>query len=260
LYAAGTFSGFSAAGAAVGGSSLALGPAITLGMNPFGGSPSAKFSAPVPSGVVNSSPVKPGGADAVGQSAAPGPMQEASPLMYPRNEFPNSCELMGACLAQDAGSPMTGTEGSSSGDSNTRDQGDLGADVVMTVLPLPTPTKIRLGVGASKILMRALILAKYVRLPGWAAHHVVAFGARAAAPARAVLRRFNIPINSAANGVFLPGSSKVANPIGAAVHSKLHTKAYFQAVNDALAQATSQGHALDILTDIRKALLSGGFP
>ena len=117
-----------------------------------------------------------------------------------------------------------------------------------------------MAIGASRYLGRALILAGHIRLPGWAAHHVVAVSAKAAAPARAVLQRFGIKLNQAANGVFLPASTKVVNPIGAAVHSKLHTRAYYNAVNDALAQATSKDDALQILSNIQEALLKGGFP
>lgn len=162
-------------------------------------------------------------------------------------------------LAQDAGGPATGAEGaSSSGDSATRDQGTLGADVVATILPLPTPQKLRLTLRGSRLLARALIAAGHLRLPGWAAHHIVALNAKAAAPARAALAKFGIRANEAVNGVFLPASTKVANPIGAAVHSKLHTNQYYQMVNQLLGSATNRAEAEAALDYIRQALLSGG--
>jgi hypothetical protein len=75
VYAASSASGFSLSGLFTGGSgpSAAAG-AVGLGANvlqtvtghPFGKSPDARFTAPAPSAVSNSSPVKPGAADAVG--------------------------------------------------------------------------------------------------------------------------------------------------------------------------------------------------
>ncbi len=73
-----------------------------------------------------------------------------------------------------------------------------------------------------------------MRPAGAATHHIVAGGAEAAAPARAVLQRFGIGINDAVNGVFLPASRAAPNAAGAAVHSTVHTRAYYQAVNEAL--------------------------
>lgn len=69
----------------------------------------------------------------------------------------------------------------------------------------------------------------------------------AAAPAREVLKRWGIGINDAANGVFLPATLKSPNPIGAAVHSTLHTEAYYQAVNRALRRVKTRQEALQVL-------------
>ncbi|MCB9507772.1 MAG: AHH domain-containing protein [Myxococcales bacterium] len=110
----------------------------------------------------------------------------------------------------------------------------------------------------SQILGRALQAAGQVRPPGVSAHHIVASSARAAAPARAVLARFGIQINSAVNGVFLPSFRRSPNPLGAAVHSMVHTRAYYQAVNEALRQATTRAEALEVLDALRQALLGGG--
>lgn len=93
-----------------------------------------------------------------------------------------------------------------------------------------------------------------------AAHHIVAGGAARSAPARAVLQRFGIGIDEAANGVFLPQNLKSLNPAGAAVHSTVHTDRYYAAVNQLLGRATSRQQVIQSLAYIRQRLLSGGFP
>ena len=110
----------------------------------------------------------------------------------------------------------------------------------------------------SRALGQALEAAGHVRPAGSAAHHIVAGGAKAAAPARAALQRFGIGINDAANGVFLPASRAAPNASGAAVHSTLHTRAYYEAVNDALGQAKTRTEALEVLGALRQGLLGGG--
>jgi hypothetical protein len=65
-----------------------------------------------------------------------------------------------------------------------------------------------------------------------------------------VLQKFGIGINEASNGAFLP----------ATVHRPLHTKAYLNAVNEALAKATTRQEAIGILQDIGRAIQAGGFP
>lgn len=75
-----------------------------------------------------------------------------------------------------------------------------------------------------------------------------------------VLQRFGIGINDAGNGVFLPGRMTSPNATGAAVHSQIHTSAYYEEVNSLLGQATTRAEALDALTYIRSQLQSGGFP
>ena len=111
---------------------------------------------------------------------------------------------------------------------------------------------------SSRALGQALEAAGHIRPPSSAAHHIVAGGAEAAAPARAVLERFGIGINDAANGVFLPATRAAPNAAGAAVHSTLHTRAYYQAVNESLGQASTRAEALDVLGALRQGLLGGG--
>jgi hypothetical protein len=57
---------------------------------------------------------------------------------------------------------------------------------------------------------------------------------------------------------FLPRNLGSANPSGAAVHSSVHTGAYYETVNELMLGATSQGEALDALAYLRGGLLSGG--
>lgn len=70
--------------------------------------------------------------------------------------------------------------------------------------------------------------------------------------------RFGIGINDAANGVFLPASRAAPNAAGGAVHSTLHTGAYYQTVNQMLLGATTRAEAEAALAAVRQALLSGG--
>ncbi|MBO1269295.1 AHH domain-containing protein [Arthrobacter cavernae] len=93
-----------------------------------------------------------------------------------------------------------------------------------------------------------------------AAHHIVAWNAKRAASGRDVLSTFGIGIDDAVNGVFLPRSSKSSNPTGAAVHSRIHTKDYYEQVNDLLQGASSTDEVIDALDYVRSRLLSGGFP
>lgn len=111
---------------------------------------------------------------------------------------------------------------------------------------------------SSKALGQSLEAAGHARLPGSAAHHIVAGNAPAALRAREVLRRFGIGINDAANGVFLPASRAIPNAAGAAVHSTVHTNSYYMTVNQTLATATTRAEAEMALEAIRRALLSGG--
>jgi uncharacterized protein RhaS with RHS repeats len=103
---------------------------------------------------------------------------------------------------------------------------------------------------SSKALGQALEAAGYARPAGSAEHHIVAGNARKAASARVPLQRSGVGINQAQNGVFLSES----------VHAGIHTNAYYEAVNNAMAQATTREHALEVLNAIRQAILSGRFP
>jgi len=113
---------------------------------------------------------------------------------------------------------------------------------------------IRLGGSAfgpsSRALGQALEAAGWARPAGSAAHHLVAGSAAGAAPARAALQRFGIGINEATNGVFLPVGT----------HARIHTNAYYNAVNSALGQAATHGEAVQALQLIRQSVAAGSFP
>jgi RHS repeat-associated protein len=120
-----------------------------------------------------------------------------------------------------------------------------GVGLALNLLPIG-----RVARASSRALGRALEIAGHVRAPGAAAHHLVAGAAKRAAPARSVLQKFGIGINEAANGVFLSGS----------VHSPIHTREYYETVNELLGGAESRQQALEALEAIRQGVLSGGFP
>jgi A nuclease family of the HNH/ENDO VII superfamily with conserved AHH len=74
------------------------------------------------------------------------------------------------------------------------------------------------------------------------------------------LKKFNIGINDVTNGVFLPANRATQVIAGETIHSTLHTKGYYDAVNAALAKAATRQQAINILQDIRMALQSGDYP
>lgn len=85
---------------------------------------------------------------------------------------------------------------------------------------------------ASSVKLAENLKAAGVERPiGAAAHHIVAGAARVAQPARDVLQKFNIGINNAVNGVFLPANVNSPNPAGSTVHSTMHTNSYYMLVN-----------------------------
>ncbi|MCB9654684.1 MAG: AHH domain-containing protein [Deltaproteobacteria bacterium] len=111
---------------------------------------------------------------------------------------------------------------------------------------------------AATLLGPALEAAGHVRPASSAAHHIVADNAPAAAQTRAILQRFGIGINDAANGVFLPARRAAPSAAGAALHSPAHTNAYDQTVNRMLGAATPRAEAEAALSAVRSALFSEG--
>ncbi|MGD9722012.1 MAG: AHH domain-containing protein [Pirellulales bacterium] len=114
---------------------------------------------------------------------------------------------------------------------------------------------------STRKLARNMEKAGIKRPPNTAAHHIVPAALDkfpSAGKARAILAKFGIDLQNAANGVYLP--SKFDNAVKAAYHGTLHTKEYFDEVYARLRVAKSAEEALDILNEIRRDLLSGKFP
>lgn len=57
-----------------------------------------------------------------------------------------------------------------------------------------------------------------------AAHHIVAGGSQKSKEARAILRKYGVGINDAANGVYLPTAKNVSN---ATYHPSMHSEVYY---------------------------------
>lgn len=110
---------------------------------------------------------------------------------------------------------------------------------------------------SSRVLARALEASGTPRPQGAAAHHIVAGNAPRAQAARNMLARHGVGINEAANGVFLPANAASPNLSGAAVHSSLHTRHYYETVNKLLSGARSRAQVLVRLALLRKKLLTG---
>lgn len=126
-------------------------------------------------------------------------------------------------------------------------------DAIAPVYPLENLLFI-LGTGGlvriSSALARALIRAGISRAASSDAHHVVALNAKPARPAREILQRFGIGLNDDSNGVFLPEAQ----------HDHMHTNAYYDAVNEALAGVTTKAEVEEILRSIARKLEAGTFP
>ncbi|MDR6882436.1 RHS repeat-associated core domain-containing protein [Bacillus sp. 3255] len=89
-----------------------------------------------------------------------------------------------------------------------------------------------------------------------AAHHIVAAIDGRAKIAQDILNKYNVDIDSAYNGVFLPTSDGFVE----SNHRRIHTNVYYDNVNSLLSGAKSQDDVIDILDDIRDQLTNGTFP
>jgi hypothetical protein len=70
---------------------------------------------------------------------------------------------------------------------------------------------------------------------------------------------WNIDLNDAANGVWLPGSQSAHDSVGS-YHTRLHNSDYRRAIDEAFEGVTSREAALAVLRDIRLQLEAGTFP
>ena len=112
-------------------------------------------------------------------------------------------------------------------------------------------------VADSRVLRNNLISAG-VKAPNYknTVHHIVAGKSQYAEESRKILAKYGIGINDAANGVFLPTVKGVSD---AAYHPGLHTKAYYERVNELLRSANSKEEVLQVLAEISRQLASGTF-
>jgi hypothetical protein len=107
----------------------------------------------------------------------------------------------------------------------------------------------------SATLVENLAESGEVRAVGEAAHHIVAKAAPRAEQARRVLQQAGVKINEAVNGVVLPAVKNYAGK--AANHLTLHTNAYYDWVNQRLANAQTREEVIETLKSIKDALLNG---
>jgi A nuclease family of the HNH/ENDO VII superfamily with conserved AHH len=96
---------------------------------------------------------------------------------------------------------------------------------------------------------------------GSEAHHIVPSNAGDARmdALRAQLAAWDIDLNSAANGVWLPGPNAPEDASGA-YHRRLNNEVYDRAVISKLNEATTRDDAIRILNDIANQLANGDFP
>jgi len=71
------------------------------------------------------------------------------------------------------------------------------------------------------------------------------------------LQKLGVDLNSAGNGVFLPGCGK-SKAVGM-IHCGKHTKAYEEEVARRLSDANDEVDAINILSEIRNELLNNTF-
>lgn len=91
-----------------------------------------------------------------------------------------------------------------------------------------------------------------------AAHHIVGETSKGAKPSRDILKKHNIDINGAENGVFLPNKNNQDNMSGI-LHNGRHPDIYLDTVNEKIALADKYGGkqgVLDALSDMRNTLSS----
>lgn len=149
-------------------------------------------------------------------------------------------------------SPDLSDDGAESEDDDSS-AGSLAGDAIYPDYTLEN-LLLLLGTGGfgriSSALARALIRAGIARAANFDTHHVVASRALRADPARKILQRFGIGFDDSVNGAFLPKAQ----------HEHLHTNAYYDAVNKALAGATTKAEVEAGLRSIARQLESGTFP
>jgi len=118
--------------------------------------------------------------------------------------------------------------------------------------------RIKLGGGANSTTLSNNLEAVGVPKPtGTQAHHIVGGVSQYGKEMQAKLKAYGIDLNSAMNGVFLPGCGS-SKAIGM-VHCGKHTEAYEIEVFKLLKNANTREELINRLNDIRNELLSGAF-
>jgi hypothetical protein len=96
--------------------------------------------------------------------------------------------------------------------------------------------------------------------PGYRPHHMLPSAKWSDLdPLRAKFAAWNIDLNSADNGVWLPSSSSPTDAPGS-YHDRLHNTEYKEAFGDAFVGITTREQALGVLASIRSQLQNGEFP
>jgi YD repeat-containing protein len=110
----------------------------------------------------------------------------------------------------------------------------------------------------SQKLGEALEAAGYQRPAASAAHHIVPEADARAADIRQRLKEWDIGINTADNGVFLPHNPGSQTP--GAYHPKLNNEDYYRQLERDFSGVNTRQRAVDTLNDIRGRLLNGTYP
>lgn len=90
-----------------------------------------------------------------------------------------------------------------------------------------------------------------IRPKNSAAHHIVGDTSKRALPARTILKKHGIDIDSAENGVFLPNRNNKDGMSGI-VHNGRHPKEYYDAVDKRIINADKEGGKKGVLEELDK--------
>ncbi|WP_424409890.1 RHS repeat-associated core domain-containing protein [Pasteurella sp. PK-2025] len=104
----------------------------------------------------------------------------------------------------------------------------------------------------SQILGRNLESAGIVRLKNMAAHHIIPVKDQYGllVDAHAILRKYNIDINDAVNGVFLPTYKNTDSVISGILHSGSHPKRYLSSINSRILSADIFGGKQGVISEL----------
>lgn len=126
-----------------------------------------------------------------------------------------------------------------------------------------TQSKVDLNEASSRVKLRkniyARMSAEYSSVAkafgGTEAHHVVEGNAKSAAKSREILKKFNIGINDAENGVLLRSDEN--SIYRGALHNTSHDSKYSEYVYSKIKNVKSKNELVSKLTEIKKELVTG---